>query len=78
MPQFTPKQGQYLAFIYTYTRLNRQPPAEADIQRYFRVTPPTVHQMIVRLTEKGLIRRVPGVARSIEVLAPVEELPPLA
>ncbi len=77
MPPFTPKQGQYLAFIYTYTKLNRQSPAETDIQRYFRVSPPTVHQMIVRLEEKGLIRRVPRVARSIEVLVPVEELPPL-
>ena len=29
---FTPKQGQYLAFIYAYTRLHRRPPAEADMQ----------------------------------------------
>ncbi|MBN1935347.1 MAG: MarR family transcriptional regulator [Anaerolineae bacterium] len=77
MPQFTPKQGQYLAFIHLYTKLNRQPPAEADIQHYFQVTPPTAHQMIVRLEEKGLIRRVPHVARTIEVLVRVEDLPPL-
>src|SRR5450830_1001438 len=25
---FTSKQGQYLAFIYAYTRLHRRPPAE--------------------------------------------------
>ena len=25
---------QYLAFIHLYTKLNRQPPAQADIQRY--------------------------------------------
>ena len=25
---FTPKQGQYLAFIDAYTRVNRCPPAE--------------------------------------------------
>jgi hypothetical protein len=30
-PGFTPKQGQYLAFIDAYTRVNRQPPAERDI-----------------------------------------------
>lgn len=30
--QFTAKQGQYLAFIHTYTLLNRRPPAEADFQ----------------------------------------------
>jgi hypothetical protein len=47
--RFTEKQGQYLAFIATYTLLNRRPPAEADFQRFFQVTPPAVHQMIVEL-----------------------------
>ena len=46
---FTQKQGQYLAFIYAYTRLNRRPPAEIDMQRYFQVSPPSVHQMVVTL-----------------------------
>ena len=46
MPPYTKKQGQYLSFIYHYTKLHRRPPAEADIQRHFRVTPPTVHGMI--------------------------------
>jgi len=59
-PQYTQKQGQYLAFIYYYTKINRLPPAEADMQRYFGSTPPTVHQMILRLEEQGLIKRVPG------------------
>jgi len=40
---FTEKQGQYLAFIYVYSRIFRQAPAEADMQRHFRVTPPSVH-----------------------------------
>jgi hypothetical protein len=44
---FTPKQGQYLAFIGLYTRLHRCPPAEADMQQYFRVSPPSVHQMVL-------------------------------
>ena len=39
-PLFTPKQGLYLAFIHAYTRINRRPPAEADMQRHFQVTPP--------------------------------------
>jgi len=56
-PRFTPKQGQYLAFIDAYTRVNRQPPAERDIQRYFGLTPPTVHQMILTLERARLIRR---------------------
>ena len=42
---FTPKQGQYLAFIYYYTKIHGRPP-EADLQRFFRVTPPVVHQMV--------------------------------
>jgi hypothetical protein len=45
-PPFTPRQGQYLAFIYYYDKLNRRPPAEADIQKYFDVSPPSVHQMV--------------------------------
>ena len=46
---FTEKQGQYLAFIYTYSHMFRCPPAEADMQRHFQVSPPSVHQMIVTL-----------------------------
>jgi len=36
-------QGQYLAFIHAYTKIHGVAPAEADMQRYFRVTPPSVH-----------------------------------
>ena len=74
---YTPKQGQYLAFIYWYTKLNRRPPAEADIARYFRITPESAHLMLVRLQERGFIERVPGQARSIRLLIPREELPEL-
>ena len=76
-PTFTEKQGQYLAFIYAYTRLHRRPPAEADMRRHFQVTPPTVHQMVLKLEKEGLIRRQPGVARSIEILVDPDELPTL-
>jgi DNA-binding MarR family transcriptional regulator len=72
---FTDIQGQYLAYIATYTKLHRRPPAEADSQNYFGVTPPTVHRMIVVLTERGLIRRRRGEPRSIEVLVPADQLP---
>lgn len=72
---FTETQGQYLAYIATYTKLHRRAPAEADIQQYFGVTPPTVHRMIVVLTERGLIRRRPGQPRSIEVRVPPEQVP---
>ncbi|HZB91203.1 MAG TPA: MarR family winged helix-turn-helix transcriptional regulator [Stellaceae bacterium] len=74
---FTPKQGQYLAFIHAYTLVLGRPPAEADLQRHFRVTPPSVHQMVLTLERAGLIRRRPGVARSIQVLVEPSALPPL-
>jgi DNA-binding MarR family transcriptional regulator len=72
---FTEKQGQYLAFIYTYSYMFRRPPAEADMQRHFQVSPPSVHQMIVTLERKGLIRRQSGVARSIQILVAPQDLP---
>jgi len=74
-PAFTDKQGQYLAFIYAYSRIFRRPPAEADMQRHFQVTPPSVHQMVLGLERAGFIRRTPGAARSIELLVKPEDLP---
>ena len=74
-PTFTEKQGQYLAFIYAYGRIFRRPPAEADMQQHFGVTPPTVHQMILTLERAGFITRKPGVARSIELVVRPQDLP---
>jgi repressor LexA len=76
--RFTAKQGQYLAFIHYYTKVHRTPPAEADLQRYFKVSPPAVHTMIVTLERIGLIDRTPGKARSIRVRIPTTELPDLS
>ena len=73
--KFTAKQGQYLAFIYAYTCVMRKAPAEADMQRHFHVTPPTVHQMILTLERTGLIQRQAGKPRSIELLVVPEDLP---
>ncbi|HEY4899694.1 MAG TPA: hypothetical protein VIH91_02630 [Terriglobales bacterium] len=72
---FTEKQGQYLAFIYTYSHMFRCPPAEADMQRHFQVSPPSVHQMVLTLERNGLIRRQPGVGRSIQILVAPKDLP---
>lgn len=76
-PTYTPKQGQALAFIYYYTKLNRRPPAESDLARYFQITAPSAHQMVVTLERRGLIERVPGEARSIRLLVLREDLPNL-
>ena len=76
-PRFTPKQGQYLAFIHAYTCINARPPAEADMRRFFGVTPPTIHQMVLALERAGLIQRTPGAPRSIRLLVPPQSLPVL-
>jgi DNA-binding MarR family transcriptional regulator len=74
---FTTKQGQYLAYIYAYTRLHRRPPAETDMQEYFRVSPPSVHQMVLTLERLGFTKRQPRTARSIELLVDPKRLPEL-
>jgi DNA-binding MarR family transcriptional regulator len=74
---FTAKQGQYLAYIYYYTKIHRRPPAESDLQRFFRVTPPVVHQMIKTLEARGFIDRQPGAARSIRLRLTRAQLPDL-
>jgi len=73
--RFTQTQGQYLAFIYAYSRIFKRPPAEADMRRHFDVTAPSVHQMVMTLEKAGLISRTPGAARSIQLLVPPEVLP---
>jgi repressor LexA len=74
---YTAKQGQYLAFIYYYTKIHGCAPSEADMQDYFRVSPPAVHQMILTLEKLGLVSRTPGQARSLRLLLSREQLPDL-
>lgn len=73
--KFTEKQGRYLAFIYYYTKVNGHPPAQADIQKYFKVSPPTIHNMIVKLESSELISRKARESRSLKVLVDAKELP---
>lgn len=76
-PAFSDKQGQYLAFIHAYTLVMGRSPAEADMQRFFAVTPPSVHQMVLTLERQGFISRKPGAPRAIEILVDPEILPRL-
>ncbi len=57
---WTRRQGQFLAFIYNYTKIHGVPPAEADLERYFRVSPPAIHDMILRLQAKRFNSREAG------------------
>jgi len=72
---YTSTQGQYLAFIYYYTKIHGVPPAEADMQHYFKVSPPSVHNMIVTLEKRQFIAKTPGAARSIRLLLSRNQLP---
>ncbi len=74
---FTEKQGQYLAFIHFYIKLNGIASAHTDFQNYFKVTPPTVNQMVKMLEKKNFIKKQPRRARSIELIVPIENLPTL-
>ena len=76
-PEFTAKQGQYLAFIYYFTKIHSHPPAESDMQRYFNVSPPSVHQMILNLEKHRFIERIPGQGRSIRLALARDQLPDL-
>ena len=65
--KYTKQQGQYLAFIYYYMKINVYAPSEANMQRYFRVSPISAHQMLTTLEERGFIKKIPGQARSISL-----------
>jgi Mn-dependent DtxR family transcriptional regulator len=74
---YTEKQGQYLSFIFYYIKINGVAPAQIDFQRYFSVSPPTVHQMMVQLEKKGLISRIPNKARALALCLPEDQVPRL-
>jgi repressor LexA len=74
---YTGKQGQYLAFIYYYTKIHGCSPSEADMQGYFRVSPASVHQMVLSLEKLRFIERTPGRGRSLKLLLRRDQLPDL-
>jgi Mn-dependent DtxR family transcriptional regulator len=76
-PTYTETQGQCLAIIYYYTKLHGVPPAEADMQRYFNMSPPSIHNTVVTLEKRRLIARTPGAGRSIQLLLRRDQLPDL-
>ena len=75
----TRQQGQFLAFIREYMMRNQAgvAPSHADFQRFFDLTPPSVNSMLIRLEQRGFIRRIPGKARAIELAINPDWLPPL-
>ena len=75
----TRQQGQFLAFIREYMMRNRAgvAPSHADFQRFFNLTPPSVNSMLIRLEQRGFIRRIPRKARAIELTVNPDWIPPL-
>ena len=59
-------------------KIHGMPPAEADMQRYFEVSGPSVHNMVMTLEKRWLIARTPGAARSLRLLLSRDQLPDLA
>ena len=47
------------------------------MQRYFKASPPAVHNVIVTLEKRGFITRTPGASRSIQLLLRRDQLPDL-
>jgi hypothetical protein len=75
----TRQQGQFLAFIREYMMRNEAgvAPSHAELQWFFDLTPPSVNSMLIRLEQRGFIRRVPGKARAIELTINPDWIPPL-
>ena len=74
---FTPDKGN-ISPSSPRLHLRQRPASRAsDIPRFFRLTPPTVHQMLLTLEKAGLISRQPGMPRSIAVLVERDRLPRL-
>jgi SOS-response transcriptional repressor LexA len=74
---FTPRQGEYLAFIHGFTVRRGVAPSFEEIGSHFGTTPPSVNSMIKMLDKRGLLSRVPGAARSLRVTIPPSVLPGL-
>lgn len=68
----TPRQAEYIRFIANFTDRWGYPPSFDEIGRHFRVTPPSVNNMVKTLERKGFLARIPGAARSLRVLVPLE------
>lgn len=73
--KWTVRQGQFLAFIFYYTKVNKRPPAEADIQTYFNISSASTHQMVKMLVDKNLLQKIPRQSRSMRILVNEDKLP---
>jgi repressor LexA len=75
----TCQQGQFLAFIREHMMRNTGgvAPTHAALQKFFNLTAPSVNSMLIRLEQRGFIRRIPRQARAIELTVKPDWIPPL-
>src|SRR5687767_110874 len=70
---FTEKQLRIMEFIQQFRAERGISPTLEEIAKNFGVTKITIYEHINQLERKGAIRREKFRARSIEIMAPVEE-----
>lgn len=73
--RLTRRQGEVLAFIHRHTSKFGLAPSFEEIASHFGTSSPSINGMIKTLERRGLLSRVPGVARSLRVLVPASLLP---
>ena len=68
----TPRQREVFDYVTRFIEAKGHAPTIAEIRSYFGLnSPSTVHHLLSGLEREGLIRRVPNVARGIEITAAV-------
>lgn len=65
---FTKRQLEVLDFIRHFVRQNRVAPTLDEMALQFRVSRITIHEHVKALEKKGVLRRTPNRARSIELI----------
>src|ERR687883_456530 len=64
----TPRQREVFDYLSRYMEANHKAPTNAEIRAHFGLeSPATVHHLLSALEREGLIRRIPNVARGIEI-----------
>lgn len=75
MTEMTTAQARYLSYIHAYIQSFGLSPTQSEIARGLGVAAPSVHQMMKTLENKEIIRRLPGVPQSIEILVARDSIP---
>src|SRR5687767_10758212 len=65
----TPRQRQIYDYVSRFIETQGQAPTIAELQSHFGLkSPSTVHHLLSGLEREGLIRRMPNIARGVEIV----------